>query len=248
MDTDIAKARYAGLKWNSPLSEGHADDLISRLNISDGSTVVDLGCGWAELLIRAAEQTGAKGIGVDVDTNVLQRGRETARKAGAPNVTLVEQQADSWHGLADTAICIGSSHALGGTDAMLSRLAEIVPHGGRVLVGDMCWEKPPSKEAHVMFGDDVPSLHDLVKSCRRAGWMILHLSTADQREWDIFESGHRAGLRGWIVANPNHKKVEEIRVQQNEREDQYLTVYRGVLGFVYLVLARCEVALGSECP
>lgn len=238
MDHDIARARYAGLRWNSPLSEEHADDLIRRLDIANSSTIVDLGCGWAELLIRAAKQSGAKGIGVDVDANALQRGRDAAQYHGVANVTLVEQEADTWKDSADRAICIGSSHALGGTSAMLSRLAEIVPQGGKVLVGDMCWEKPPTKEALATFGDDVPTLHDLVKSCRQAGWMVLHLSTADQREWDTFESGHRKGLRDWIITNPNDKRAEGIRVQQNDREDQYLAVYRGALSFAYLVLGR----------
>ena len=236
MDPEIANARYAGLRWNSPLSEEHADDLIRRLDISPSSTVADLGCGWAELLIRAVTPVGARGIGVDIDRNALQRGREAAEVGGA-RITLLEQEASNYQDSADRVICIGSSHALGGTSAMLKRLAEIVPQGGRALVGDMCWESTPTEEARAMFGE-IPTLHGLVKTCREAGWMVLHLATADQREWDTFESSHRAGLREWIIANPRDGKADEIRAQQDKREDQYLTVYRGVLGFAYLVLSR----------
>ena len=74
--------------------------------------------------------------------------------------------------------------------------------------------------------------------CRETGWQILHLSVADQREWDDFESSHRKGLREWTVQNPDDTRVEGIRKELNEREDGYLGVYRGVMGFAYLILTR----------
>jgi hypothetical protein len=121
---------------------------------------------------------------------------------------------------------------------MLERLAEVVPQGGRVLVGDMCWERTPTDAAHDMFGDEVPRLADFVDMCRETGWQVLHLSTCDQREWDDFESRHRAGLREWLLANPESPKAKEVKEQQDARERDYIGTYRGVLGFVYLVLAR----------
>jgi hypothetical protein len=67
---------------------------------------------------------------------------------------------------------------------------------------------------------------------------VQHLSTADQREWDDFESGHRAGSREWLLANPDDPRADEVRAREEAREREYLTAYRGVLGLAYLVLAR----------
>jgi hypothetical protein len=102
----------------------------------------------------------------------------------------------------------------------------------------MCWERPPTEAALGIFGDEVPMLTDLVTMARDAGWKVLHLTTSDQREWDDFESRHRAGFRRWLIENPGDDKVKEIEDQQNKREMDYLTSYRGVLGFAWLVLAR----------
>ncbi|KAL2134927.1 hypothetical protein VTI74DRAFT_10420 [Chaetomium olivicolor] len=240
MDDDFAEARYARLTWNAPLSESHADELLDRLQLSPPTTIVDLGCGWGELLLRAASrakpQPGVLMTGVDTDAAALRRGRQAARERGL-DVSFVEQQAEDFQGIRHRAICIGASHALGGSRAMLERLAAIVPQG-RVLVGDMCWERPPTEAACAVFGNEVPMLVDLVAMCRETGWEVLHLSTADQREWDDFESRHRAGPREWLLTNFEHPRALEIREQQDEREREYLTVYRGVLGFVYLVLGR----------
>jgi SAM-dependent methyltransferase len=237
----LAAARYAAMRWNTPLSEAHAEELLDHLALPEATSIVDLGCGWGELLLRAAARIqpapgGATVIGVDTDPAGLERGRRAAVARGL-DVTFVEEAAEGWGGTADRALCIGSSHAFGGSRAMLGRLAEVVPRG-RVLVGDGCWEAPPTEAAHAIFGDDVLSLADLVAACGEAGWQVLHLSTADQREWDDFESRHRAGLREWLLANPSDPRAAEVRERQNAREQEYLTAYRGVLGFAYLVLAR----------
>jgi SAM-dependent methyltransferase len=232
----FAAARYAALRWNTPLSEGHADELLDHLALDGATSVVDLGCGWGELLLRAAARSGATATGVDTDPTGLERGRRAAVRRGL-DVTFVEQPAADWRGTADRALCVGSAHTLGGSKAMFTRLADTVPHG-RVLVGDGFWEKPPTAEARDIFGDDVMSLAELVAAAGEAGWLVLHLSTADQREWDDFESRHRAGYREWLLANPSDPRAAEVRAQHDARERDYLTVYRGVLGFAYLVLAR----------
>lgn len=238
-DDALAEARYAKLTWNTPLSESHADRLLNHLQLSPSTSIVDLGCGWGELLLRAASRTATDGPATGVDTNasLLHRARQDAQTHGLSNVTFVEQPAVDWHETRDRAICIGASHAFGGSKAMLQKLAEIVPRG-RVLVGDACWERPSTEAARSLMGEEVPMLADLVGMCRETGWEVLHLSTADQREWDEFESGHRAGLREWLLANPDNPKAREVREQEDGREMEYLTVYRGVLGFGYLVLAR----------
>jgi hypothetical protein len=121
---------------------------------------------------------------------------------------------------------------------MFDLLAKTVPRG-RALVGDMCWERPPTEAALAIFGDDeVPTLVDLARMAREAGWKVLHLSTSDQREWDEFESGHRAGLRKWLIENPGSEEAKKVEEQQDGREMDYLMSYRGVLGFAWMVLAR----------
>ncbi len=233
MTDALAAARYARMPWNTPLAGDHAELLLDRL--TPGEHTVDLGCGWGELLLRAVAR-GGRGTGVDTDRAALDRGRRAAAERGLP-VEFVQRPAAEWRGTADRALCVGSSHAFGGSRAMLTALAEVVP-AGRVLVGDGCWPAPPTPAAHAIFGDDILPLADLVAACREAGWQVLHLTTADQREWDDFESRHRAGQREWLLANPHDPRAAEVAARHDEREREYLTAYRGVLGLAYLVLAR----------
>lgn len=242
---DLAHAQYRRMRWNTPLSLDHADLLLDRLDPQPGSVVLDLGCGWGELLLRAVARADASGptrttgIGVDIDREMLERGRSRASclELGA-QVRFVEQSAVSWRTRADRVLCIGSSHAWSGSERALVALADLIRPGGRVLYGDGCWETPPTSAAADMFGSEVLDLDALVRYAVRAGWRVLHVSTADQREWDDFEATWRAGRQMWLLENRKDARAADVRSTLDRQLEEYLTVYRGVLGFCYLVLGR----------
>jgi cyclopropane fatty-acyl-phospholipid synthase-like methyltransferase len=238
--SDLERSRYARMRWNTPLSEEHAQLLLERLDIRQGASLLDLGCGWGELLLRAVNSAGVTtGIGVDMDAQAIARGRALAIDCGLDGrVTFIGGSVDACRQAADRVICIGSAHAWNGAQAALTALSGHVRPGGRLLFGDGCWEHPPTDDAARLFGDDVRAIDDLVECAQGSGWRVLHLSTADQRERDDFESTWRAGRQEWLLANPNHEQARAVRDELNAEFRQYVGTYRGVLGFCYLVLAR----------
>jgi len=243
---DLERALYARMRWNAPLSTDHAGLLLDRLDLAPGQRIADLGCGWGELLLRAVAQAVAGGpgvtaAGVDTDAGALDRARGLARERGLDQyVEFTEADVSSWRGTADRAICIGAPHAFGGTEAALTALSALAPVAapGRLLYGDAYWVSPPSAAAVEFFGDSTLSLPGLLEACRAAGWRVIHASTADQREWDDFESTFRAGRQEWLLAQAGDPRAAEVRDWLDRREREYFEVYRGVLGFAYLVLAR----------
>jgi SAM-dependent methyltransferase len=241
---ELARARYRAMRWNTPLSEGHAAELLDQLDVAGARTILDLGCGWGELLIRAvAPRSGDRfrrtGVGVDHDEALLARGRASAAHHGLGDaVRFVTGAAERWNEPAQRVLCVGAGHAWGGDAAALAALPALVEPGGRVLFGDGCWERPPTPGAAELFGADVLALPELARVARDAGWRVLHLSTADQREWDAFESTWRAGREEWLAAHGDHPQAPEVRAELDALLAEYLDVYRGVLGFAYLVLGR----------
>ncbi|HEV7897807.1 MAG TPA: methyltransferase domain-containing protein [Planosporangium sp.] len=232
------------MRWNTPLSEEHAALLLQRLDIRPGARVLDLGCGWGELLLRAVAagataDPAATGVGVDTDDAALARGRALAAGRSLDrHVTFVKEDAAAWREPADRVLCIGASHALGGTAAALKALAALVRPGGRLLFGDGYWERPPTTEAVEIFGDETLPLADLIEHARVLGWRVLHFSTADQREWDDFESTWYAGRQEWLLEHPEDPRATEVREELDTRLRTYVSVYRGVLGLGYFVLGR----------
>ncbi|MBU2664524.1 class I SAM-dependent methyltransferase [Actinoplanes bogorensis] len=236
---DVTSVRYERMRWNTPLSQTHADLLLQRLGISAGAGVVDLGCGWGELLLQAVGAGSTTGIGVDIDDAALARGRKLAADRSLDKrVTFLNQEASAWREPADRVLCIGASHAFGGTATALESLAGLVRPGGRLLFGDGFWERPPSPEATEIIGPGIMPLAGLVEQARELGWRVLHMSVADQREWDDFESTWLAGRQAWLLRHPDDPRATELRDELDIRLREYVGVYRGVFGFAYLILGR----------
>ena len=200
---DLDQALYARMRWNTPLSAEHAGLLMDRLDLRPGLRIADLGCGRGELLLQVAARALADGgsaprqpsaTGVDTDAAALSHARRLARQRHLDqHVQFTQADAATWRSPADRVLCIGASHAFGGTEPALTALAQLIPAGGRLLFGDGYWASTPSAAATAIFGDTVPTLPQLLEACRTAGWRVIHMSTADQREWDDFESIFRAG-------------------------------------------------------
>jgi SAM-dependent methyltransferase len=188
MDPDgFADSRYARMRWNTPLSEPHADQLLSLLDLRpgrDGLHLADLGCGWGELLLPAvgrAAGTGpagavtadlmtadrVTGTGVDTDPSALDRGRRRARDLGLNRqVEFVREDAAAWTGKAGRVLCVGSAHAFGGAGPALRALLPVIPAGGGLLFGDGGWPATPSAAALAIFGEQVLPLSELLSECR----------------------------------------------------------------------------------
>jgi cyclopropane fatty-acyl-phospholipid synthase-like methyltransferase len=135
---DFRRLAHSELPFNAPLSEERANALVSALPISPGHHVLDLGCGWGELLLRVLEAHPATtGTGVDIDKEALDRGvRAAARRGLHERVEFIQAPAEMFVDVADIVICVASSHAFGGTGDALGWLRQSVAPGGRALFGD----------------------------------------------------------------------------------------------------------------
>ncbi len=235
---------HAFLDFNAPMSDARAYELINTLQPLAGRTVVDFGCGWAELLLRILEtEPTARGFGVDEDGSGVDRGRGNAEKRGLQDhVRLDLANVTTWEAPpADVALSIGASHAWGGTRATLEAVRERIEPGGRLLLGDAFWEKPPTDAVLARLGakpDDYGTIADLVDLAMATGYRLLSLATANLDEWDGFESRWCAGRERWLLENPDHPEAAAVRKVVDDHRDTWLHGYRGHLGFAYLTLAR----------
>jgi cyclopropane fatty-acyl-phospholipid synthase-like methyltransferase len=57
------------------------DAMLKLARVKQSDNVYDLGCGDGRIVIAAAKDYGAHGVGIDLDPNLIQEARENARKA-----------------------------------------------------------------------------------------------------------------------------------------------------------------------
>ncbi|GGR95605.1 SAM-dependent methyltransferase [Streptomyces aureoverticillatus] len=228
-----------------------AAEPLNRAAPGGGGTVLDLGCGWGELLLRVLEAApAATGVGVDLNTEDLARGRADAdaRGLGGRVEFVAESATDSARGPADVVLCLGSAQALRPADARpphtaeaLRALRRLVAPGGRVVLGEGFWQRTPTPaELAAMWpdadADEYLRLGDLADAAVAAGFRPLWVETASEEEWEEFESGYLADTEEWLAAHPGHPEAAALRERADRHRATYLRGYRGVLGLAYLTL------------
>ncbi|MCX5232065.1 class I SAM-dependent methyltransferase [Streptomyces sp. NPDC006553] len=242
--------RLGSLTFHSPLSEARATRMVERLAAIGPADVLDIGCGWGELLLRIVEAApAAKGAGIDINGEDLARGRALAEARGlADRVEFVEESAlGTDRGPVDVVLCHGSSQALCDPEqphdlaAALGELRRLVRPGGHVVLGECFWDRTPTDEELAGMWPDAnegehTSLGTLVDLAIEAGFRPAWIETATAEEWEEFESGYRYDTELWLAAHPDHPLAAETRERVDRQRSTWVNGYRRVLGMAYLTL------------
>lgn len=242
-DAPPAAGSGTALTYNSPLSDERASRLIEQLAATTPSDVLDVGCGWAELLLDVLDAVpSARGHGIDEHGPDIERGRESARRRGLEErVQLEAGQAGDSIPSADLVLNIGAFQAFGDVPTALARLRKLVRPGGRVLLGCEYWEHTPNDAELAALWDGTLAeesllLPDLVDAVIAAGFRPLSTQTVTRQEWEDYESGHMAPLEEWLAHHPEHPQADVARAQLDEQRTIWLRGHRDLLGFAYLTL------------
>ena len=235
----------------APLSEQRADRLVRFLADGSPGTVLDIGCGWAALLLRVLESLPeAVAEGVDLDAESIARGQAQAVvRHLTDRVDLRVDDARDLAGGWDAVICIGASQVWGAPveeaqplpyAAALDALRGLVSRGGRVVYGDGIWSRPPTPAATAPLAgrdDEFLTLGGVVDLAVAAGFAPLAVHEASLDEWDVFESGYAAGYARWLTSHDaDDPEAPQVRELAERQRTAYFSGYRGVLGLGYLEL------------
>lgn len=253
MPEPVITPLYQDACFHGPLSCDRADRLIRSFGPLGGLHVVDLGCGWAELLLRTlAANPGATGHGVDTDAAAIAHGTANAQARGlGDRVVLEVADAATWPTgpsdgpVADVVIVNGASHVWGGDAAGHTANAlrvgrALLRPGGRMLLGEGFWEQEPTAArlaAMPIERDECRPLPDLVDLALDHGFRLLELSRASRDEWDEFESRHALGWERFLLANPDSPHAADVKARADAHRKAWLRGWQDVLGFAYLTLA-----------
>ena len=238
---EISRLAHADHPLAAPLDDTAVAGLLSRAVVRGDERVLDLGCGSAEWVLRAlTAHPRLRAEGVDrSEVALAHAAAEADRRQVAGRLVLHQQDVVGFGSDRpfDLVLCCGVSHAFGGLLPTLEAARAHLAPGGRVLIGDGYWERPPSPGAVEMLGDfaDLAGVLDAVVA---AGWTPVggHLSTRQER--DDYEWAWTGSLAGWALDHPTHPDHAQALRIATEHRSEWLRVYRDTWGFVTLLLRR----------
>ncbi len=65
-----------------PTPQSVVDAMLKMANVTKNDVVYDLGCGDGRIVVTAAKQFGARGVGIDIDPQRIKESNENAQAAG----------------------------------------------------------------------------------------------------------------------------------------------------------------------
>jgi SAM-dependent methyltransferase len=74
-----------------PTTEKAVEEMLKLAGVKKTDVVYDLGCGDGRIVIAAAKNFGARGVGIDINPERIKEARENAKKAGVENLVRFEE-------------------------------------------------------------------------------------------------------------------------------------------------------------
>ena len=228
----------------NPLSEAKVDELIALLDLPDEARVLDIACGKAEFLVRAARRWQCSGVGVDISPYFVADARATVEAEGLESaIDIVEANGREYSGEPasfDAAVCLGASWIWGGLEGTLRALSSWAKSGGLVIVGEPFWRTTPTM-AHLEAADLTESSFSThagnAQTGIKLGLALLHTFVSSEDDWDRYQGYQWYAAERYSIRNPSDPDVRELMVKIREARDHYLQWGRSEIGWaMYMFL------------
>lgn len=235
---------HKNLVYANPVSVAKMEQVYDLLNLSAQHSVLDIGTGKAEVLIRLVERYGVTATGVDRLPEFVELARTEANTRIAPG-KLTMHQIEAYALSAppesfDLTICIGATAAYGNLTQTLAELKNLTKLGGQILVGELYWKQTPSPDYLEAFGVRQNEYTDYAGNIGQGtaqGLTPLYTVTCSEDDFDAYEWTRIQAIETYARQHPDDPDVPELLKRIRWWRDLYLRWGRETLGFgLYLYL------------
>lgn len=238
--TRFSHLAHRGLSLCNPAGSARVDRAIELLSLPANARVLDIGAGKCEWLARIARRWNAQGVGIEPARLFADEARSLqADVVSAGRLEIVETAADEYLAASssdtfDAAICIGSSHALGGYANTLDALIRRVNPGGVLVFGEGYWKKKPDAAYLEALGGDESELNSHAGNIGTAidhGCTPLWCTTVTDDEWDEYEWAYSRNIENFVREHPDDPDAAAMLARSRSWRDTVIKWGRDTLGF-----------------
>jgi cyclopropane-fatty-acyl-phospholipid synthase len=130
--------------------EQKLDHILTKLMLRPGERLLDIGCGWGALIMRAARKFGARAVGITLSTNQYEYVRECIREKGLEDcceVRLQDYRDVPGEGVFDKIASVGMFEHVGlkNLHTYFGKMRTLLADGGLVLNHGITSSDPDSR-------------------------------------------------------------------------------------------------------
>lgn len=235
---EVFEALHHTLTICNPMSSEQLDETIDALQLSSSDRVLDAGCGYGELLIRAAEAADVSGIGVDLSPWMLTTAADRMnQRAHDAEIRWILGEAQHFVPVApaDVAVCIGAEWVWHDINGTIRALGERIAPEGRVVVGGGRRHHAATQHQVEQRGR-IESIEEVEAMFIKQGFSIHHRIDPDDAGWDAYLADTKHAAQAWASQHPGPRAdrwIEEQADWQAARERD-----REIIGWSLWIASR----------
>jgi ubiquinone/menaquinone biosynthesis C-methylase UbiE len=155
------------------------------LGLSDNTTVLDLCCGYGEMLKIWSETFGIHGTGIDRDSEFIDVGKLRLVEAGIKEVTLIEGDILEYT-ITEEYDVVSCTEKFGSISETLAMLEKYVKLGGKIVFGHLFSKIPNPPKELIDFDGSLPTLDELYGVFRELGYYVTSMTSDTVGQWDQY--------------------------------------------------------------
>ena len=150
------------------------------------SSVLDLCCGYGEMLKIWNEAFGIQGTGVDIHKAFINEGKKRLKAAGINDVSLICGDVREWKTNDAFDFACLSGEEFGGIEGSIHLLEQYVKPVGKLIIGTRYSkvDNPPTEL--IEFERETRPLKDIYTAFYNNGYFITSMATDTQHEWERY--------------------------------------------------------------
>lgn len=190
--------------------ESKMKHILSKLYLSPGMSLLDIGCGWGSLLIKAAKEYGVRGVGITLSTEQYEAFKEKIKKEKLTDKVQVELldyrdlPKKDWQ--FDRVVSVGMIEHVGRKNypLFLSCVNSVLKKDGLFLLHFISALKEYPGNAwikkYIFPGGVIPSLREIVSYCSDNDFYTIDIESLRRHynktllKWDANFNDHRTEI------------------------------------------------------
>lgn len=184
--------------------------ILNKLDLKKDMTLLDIGCGWGYLLIRAAKEYGVRGVGITLSKEQKKKFDERIAEEGLTGIVSAElmdyRDLESCGRTFDRVVSVGMLEHVGREhyDLFVKNAEAVLNPGGLFLLHfiSALKEHPgdPWIKKYIFPGGVVPSLREMIHTLSEHGFYTLDVESLRRhyyktlRHWDENFNEHRSEI------------------------------------------------------
>ncbi|MGO4807996.1 class I SAM-dependent methyltransferase [Cupriavidus sp. 2MCAB6] len=212
------------------------DHILTKIRLQPGQTLLDIGCGWGALVMRAADKFGARCVGITLSQNQFDLATERVRQAGlSDRIEIRLQDYRDTAGTFDRITSVGMFEHVGKNNltAYFSRMRDLLADDGYAMNHGITSPDPDSgatpmdgsefMDRYVFPQGELPHIGMVLNTLQRGG--------LEATDVELIRGHYTRTLRHW--ADNFEAQGDTIRAMVGEKKYRIWRIYLAGCGHAF---------------